>query len=316
MKIYKQIENIEFEYKSIITVGTFDGVHLGHRKVLNELIEKSKKDNLRAVVVTFDPHPQHIIQNLEKDKINLLTNIDERLELFNECGVPNVLVINFSKEFSKLSPEDFIYKILVSKVGVSKLLIGYDHLFGNNRSGNFQLLKELGLKYNFIAERLEVELKDELIISSSKIRKAISSSMIEYANSLLGYYYFVEGTIIHGFGLATKLGFPTANLGLIHPDKLLPANGVYLTRALINGKYYYGMANCGIRPTFNSEKKLNLEVHFFEYSSNLYGEKIKLEFLNFIRLEKKFKDADELTKQINKDREKSLELINLNKYIY
>ncbi len=311
MKVYRKIDEIEFNPDSIITVGTFDGVHLGHQKVLRQLIEKSKKYDLRAVVVTFDPHPQHIVQHPNYEPIKLLTDINERLRLFEKLGVENVLVIPFSKEFACLTPDEFVEQILVHKIGVNKVLIGYDHLFGNQRSGDFNALTELGKKYGFTTERLEVELKDELIISSSKIRKAIANSMIEYANSLLGYHYTISGTVVSGYGLAARLGFPTANIGDLHPQKQLPSNGVYLTKAIIDGKHYYGMANCGIRPTLLSEKAPSLEVHFFDFEGDLYGKSIDLEIINFIRFEHKFENAEELKMQIYKDRQKCYELIFL-----
>ncbi|MEI6090916.1 MAG: bifunctional riboflavin kinase/FAD synthetase [bacterium] len=309
MKVYSEIEDIDYNPDSIITVGTFDGVHLGHQKVLRQLIEKSKKYNLRAVVVTFDPHPQHVVQNPKYEPIKLLTDINERIRLFKQLGIENVLVIPFSMEFANLSPEEFVEQIFVKKIGVNKVLIGYDHLFGNQRSGDFTLLTELGEKFGFTTERLKVEVKDELIISSSKIRKAIASSMIEYANSLLGYHYTISGIVVQGYGLAAKLGFPTANIGNIHPQKQLPAYGVYLTSALIDGKRYYGMANCGIRPTLLTEKRPSLEVHFFDFEGNIYGKVIDLEVINFIRFERKFEDAEELKMQIYCDRQKCYELI-------
>lgn len=309
MKVYSEIEDIDYNPDSIITVGTFDGVHLGHQKVLRQLIEKSKEYNLRAVVVTFDPHPQHVVQNPKYEPIKLLTDINERIRLFKILGIENVLVIPFSMEFANLAPEKFVEQIFVNKIGVNKVLIGYDHLFGNQRSGDFTLLTELGEKFGFTTERLDVEVKDELIISSSKIRKAIASSMIEYANSLLGYHYTISGIVVQGYGLAAKLGFPTANIGNLHPQKQLPAYGVYLTSALIDGKRYYGMANCGIRPTLLTEKRPSLEVHFFDFEGNIYGKAIDLEVINFIRFERKFEDAEELKMQIYRDRQKCYELI-------
>lgn len=309
MKVYRKIEDIEFNPDTIITVGTFDGVHLGHQKVLRQLIGKSKKYNLRAVVVTFDPHPQHVVQNPKYEPIKLLTDIDERLRLFKKIGVENVLVIPFSMDFACLTPDEFVEQILVNKIGVKKVLIGYDHLFGNHRSGDYKALNELGTIFGFTTERLDVELKDELIISSSKIRKAIAGSMIEYANSLLGYHYTISGIVVLGYGLASRLGFPTANIGNIHPQKQLPANGVYLTSALIDGNQYYGMANCGIRPTLLTEKGPSIEVHFFDFAGDLYEKAIDLEIINFIRFERKFEDAEALKMQIYKDRQKCYELI-------
>jgi riboflavin kinase/FMN adenylyltransferase len=241
----------------------------------------------------------------------LLTDINERLRLFENLGIENVLVIPFSMEFACLSPDEFVERIFVNSIGVNKVLIGYDHLFGKNRSGDFNALTELGKKYGFTTERLNVEVKDELIISSSKIRKAIASSMIEYANSLLGYHYTISGVVIQGYGLAAKLGFPTANIGNIHPQKQLPAYGVYLTAAMIDGKRYYGMANCGIRPTLLTEKRPSLEVHFFDYEGDLYGKSVDLQIINFIRFERKFENAEELKIQIYRDRQKCYELIGL-----
>lgn len=304
IKVYNDLNNIEFNENTVLTVGTFDGVHLGHKEILNRLL--SFKGKLRTCIVTFHPHPQHILSS-KSPYLRLLTSIDERIELFEKMGIDSVVVIPFNKEISEISATDFIVKIILEKIGLKHFLIGYDHSFGRNREGNYELLKKLSEEYNFDVERIEAKTSsEEEIISSTKIRHSLLNRDLELANKYLGWNYFVTGIVREGMKVGRKLGFPTANIIPEENMKLLPGNGVYVVKSIIDGKEYFGMASIGVRPTFLDNAKQLLEVNFFDLDENLYGKELKIEFLNYIREEKKFDVIDELVEQIQQDKEYSL----------
>lgn len=307
MKVYKSFDKIPYIKNTILTVGTFDGVHLGHQFIINKLLNEGLKNNLRTVVLTIDPHPRLVIQPKDGKEVKLLTDIFERITLFERFGVENLVIIPFSYEFSRTSPEDFVRNYL-NKIGFSKILIGHDHMFGRDRTGNFDLLKTLSNELDFEIERFEALTINNETISSTKIRDALSQGNIAKANSMLGYYYFVTGIVISGDKRGTTIGFPTANIE-IPANKQIPANGVYLVKSNINHHTYYGMANIGFRPTFTNSQKLSLEVHFFDFEGDLYGEKLTLEFIAYLREEKKFKEVNDLIEQLKNDQKRSLELI-------
>lgn len=310
MLVFRGLEQIEHNSKHILTVGTFDGVHLGHQKILNRLKELAKLENGISLIITFDPHPQFIVKRPEKEPIKLLTTIDERLSLFEKFGVERVLIVPFTKEFSQIPAEVFVREILHQKVGFSQILVGYDHFFGKNREGNFELLEKLSLELDFRVEKIPAFVTDEITISSTKIRNALAQNEIELANKLLGYHYFISGVVVAGDSRGTNLGFPTANIKFDDEHKLVPSNGVYLVYSSINGRVTFGMANLGFRPTFHTEKKRVLEVYYIDFSGNLYGKNLKVHFLKFLRNEQKFNSIDELLIQLNRDKETCLRIIN------
>ena len=303
MKVYRNFDEIEFDKNTVLTLGTFDGVHLGHKKILDRLKQISETENLRNVVLTMDPHPQIVLQKSDKPPVFLLTNINERIKEFRNSGVENCVVITFSYEFSQTPAEKFIRKYLCGKVGMSKILIGYDHMFGKNRDGDQELLDRLGKELDFVVERIDALQDDEIIISSTKIRTAIKEHKIEKANEMLGYKYMIQGTVVKGDGRGKQLGYPTANIIPPNLHKLVPANGVYIVSSEINGVNYYGMANIGTRPTFHDHNTSTIEVHFLELDEDLYGTELYVQFHKFIREERRFNGAEELVKQINIDRE-------------
>ncbi len=309
MRIYKSFEEFNCNSSSILTVGTFDGVHLGHRIIIERLTELAKKNDLRSVIITFDPHPQSVLFNKHKDPIRLLTVVDERLKLFEYLGVNDVLIIPFSVEFSRIPPEVFIKEYLFNKVGMKKILIGYDHMFGKNRKGNVDLLKRLSNDLGFETEKIEPRKNNGVTISSTKIREAISRGRIEEANKMLGYYYYAKGTVVKGDKRGATLGYPTANVGDIPSVKLIPANGVYLVNSVIRGKKRYGMANIGTRPTFAGDSEPILEVHFFDFDGDIYGEILDVSFMAFLRFERKFSGAEALKKQLDEDKKECLKKI-------
>lgn len=303
MKIFRTIEEVEYNSNTILTVGTFDGLHLGHQKLLEKLNYIAKQGGLRSMVITLDPHPQIVLKKSGKEPIKLITTINERLLLFEVFGVDCVTILPFTEEFSKLQPEDFVRDYLYSKIGLKKLLIGYDHLFGKDRRGNAQLLDSLSKELNFDVLTIEALQKADVVVSSTKIRKALMEGKIELANSMLNYNYFVLGTVVKGDGRGGKIGYPTANINPENRYKLLPSRGVYLVSSIIDGNKYWGMANVGYRPTFTNSDELILEVNFFNFNQDLYYKKIKVEFYSFIREEKKFDSLENFLNQLKLDKQ-------------
>lgn len=309
MEVYRKIEDVKYNPRHIITVGTFDGVHKGHQKILKRMQELSKINDGKTLLVTFDPHPQFVVKRPDKEPIKLLTTIDERLRLFQKFGLDNVLVIPFTKEFSETTGDAFIRNILFGKIGFSHILVGHDHYFGKNREGNYDMLAKWSKVLNFTLEQIPAFIIDEITISSTKIRNALSQNQIQLANKLLGYYYFIDGTVVAGDGRGNSLGFPTANIKFDFEHKLVPSNGVYIVFSIIDNERIFGMANLGFRPTFHIDKKRTLEVHFLNFSGNLYGKKLTVFFLDFLRNEKKFYSVDDLLIQLKKDKEYTLNLV-------
>ncbi len=310
MKVYRDFDEIEFDKNTVLTVGTFDGVHRGHKTILNRLKEISNENSLRTVVLTMEPHPRIVLQKGDKPPISLLTNINERITEFRRQGIENCVVMTFSYEFSQISAEEFIREYLCKRVGMSKILVGYDHMFGKNRDGDEKLLERLGDELGFDVERLEAMEDHEVIISSTKIRKALKENQVEKANEMLGYEYMIQGIVVKGDGRGKKLGYPTANLIPPNLYKLVPENGVYIVSSTIDDVVYYGLTNIGTRPTFHDQEASTIEVHFLNLDMDLYGKEIYLNFHKFIRSEKKFNGPVELVNQINLDKEFAIKYID------
>ncbi len=309
MNIYRNFDDIPFDKNTVLTVGTFDGVHLGHQVIINKLKAISSEYNLRNVLITIDPHPQIVLHKPGSPKVELLTDIEERLLLFEKFGIQNTLIIPFTYEFSRTEPETFVRDYLLKRVGASNILIGYDHMFGKNREGDLALLKRLGNELEFSVEKIDALQSGEVIVSSTKIRKALSNNEIEYAAEMLGHNYMVIGHVIEGDKRGRTIGYPTANIKPVSPNKLIPGNGVYIVSADIGAKNYFGMANIGVRPTFKVDDKPLLEVYFFDYEGEIYGKKLNICFHRYLRKEHKFSSVEELIKQLNRDKVNSLELI-------
>lgn len=309
MNIYKSIGEVRYNFNTILTVGTFDGLHKGHRLIIERLLEISTAEGLRNFVITFDPHPRLVLKNSKKTPVKLLTTIDERIKKFEEMGVENILIIHFTDDFSQTPPERFVNDYLVTGIGMKKILTGYDHSFGKNRGGDYEFLQTLSKKIGFQVERVEPYLCDGKPISSTKIREALKNQQLDIANEMLGYNYLLSGYVVAGDGRGRILGYPTANIIPSDPNKLIPARGVYLVRVTIDFKKYYGMMNIGIRPTFEHDGRYHLEVHIFDFSDDCYGKMIYVEFIKFLREEKKFESIDELKNQLNEDKSNCLEII-------
>jgi len=282
----------------VVTIGTFDGVHLGHQEVISELKRISALSGGDSVVFTFDPHPR-IVVSPQKDSLRLLSTKEEKISLMEKIGVDHLVIYPFTRAFSKLSYNEFVATILVEKMKISSLVVGYDHRFGQGRKGDFNSLELLSKSLNFKVEQLSQLLVDNKVVSSSKIRTALEAGDISKANHLLGYHYTVSGKVIGGMQLGRRIGFPTANILASDRYKLIPSDGVYAVFVETGGKVYQGMLNIGIRPTvnFNADHK-SIEVHIFDFDSDIYNLEVTLFFIEKIRDEKKFAGIDELRLQL------------------
>lgn len=299
----KRVEN------SVITVGTFDGVHAGHRAIMDTVAQKAKEREARSVIVTFDPHPRNII-NPGDSGIKLLTTLPERSEILEELGIDTMVVIPFDRDFSLLSSEEFIRDIIFEKIGVSEFVIGYDHHFGRNREGTIETIERLGKELGFDSYVVSKREVGDQTVSSTAIRNAISEEgNVEQAAELLQRPYRLNGTIVHGDKRGKEIGFPTANIKPEHPQKIIPKDGVYAVRVRINGDWYDGMMNIGTRPTFDG-KVQTLEVNLFNFDKDIYGKEVQVRFFNRIRDEKKFDGVDNLVEQLKKDKKQAIELLD------
>jgi len=299
MTIYNNINEFSSTDNTILTIGTFDGVHLGHQKVLERLTNTAIENNLKSTVLTFFPHPRTI---LNPDKpLKLINSVKERTELLNRSKVDNLIIHPFDKNFSELDPEKYVVEILVKKLKAKIILIGYDHKFGKNRTADITDLKIYGKKYGFKVIEIKAEEISNIAISSTKIRKAISEGNISTAKKYLGYDFSLSGKIVHGKSIGRTLGFPTANIEVKEEYKLLPKNGVYLIQSVINHNKYFGMMNIGMKPTIKESSK-TIEVNFFDFEGDLYHKNIEVNIKKFIRDEIKFDSLELLKSQILKDK--------------
>ena len=299
MTIYNNINEFNSTDNTILTIGTFDGVHLGHQKVLERLTNSAKENNLESTVLTFFPHPRTILN--PNKPLKLINSVKERTELLNRSKVDNLIIHPFDKNFSELDPEKYVVEILVKKLKAKIILIGYDHKFGKNRTADITDLKIYGKKYGFKVIEIKAEEISNIAISSTKIRKAISEGNISTAKKYLGYDFSLSGKIVHGKSIGRTLGFPTANIEVKEEYKLLPKNGVYLIQSVINHNKYFGMMNIGIKPTIKESSK-TIEVNFFNFEGDLYHKNIEVNIKKFIRDEIKFDSLELLKSQILKDK--------------
>ncbi|WP_298118239.1 bifunctional riboflavin kinase/FAD synthetase [Flavobacterium sp.] len=303
MKTFNSINSYKTSKKSIVTIGTFDGVHIGHNHILQKLVYDAKNSESESLVLTFFPHPRMILQ--ENNEVKLLNTITEKSKLLENIGIDNLIIHPFDKEFSRLTAEDFVKTILVEKFNIQKIIIGYDHRFGRNRTATIDDLIIFGKQYGFEVEQISAQQIDEISVSSTKIRTAILDGNITLANNYLGYNYSFSGTVVKGKQLGRTIGFPTANINIDEEYKLIPKNGVYIVKSLISGNNFYGMMNIGTRPTVNGLNQ-TIEVFFIDFDSNLYDQKITIEILDFIRDEQKFDSLESLKKQIEIDKQTTL----------
>lgn len=309
MKIIHSIAEFHCSHKTIVTIGTFDGVHVGHQKILKNLIRTAKEGGKKSVLLTFFPHPRMVLQK-EMD-LYLLNTIEEKSLLLDEMGLDYLIIHPFSKDFSRLSAIDFVREFLVNKLNTYQLVIGYDHHFGKNREGNIDQLKEYGLLYDFFVEEIPSQDIDEVSVSSTKIRNALLSGNLKTANTFLGYNYMLNGKVIRGESFGSKIGFPTANLEIKESYKLIPKTGVYIVKTEIDHRVIYGMMNIGFRPTLGGKNK-TIEVHLFDFKKDIYGEIITVELFYFLRNEKKFDTIEMLSNQLAKDKKNAISFLSNN----
>lgn len=301
MKIYTEVSEIEKNKKTVVTVGSFDGLHLGHFKILNKVKEVVERTNGASCIVTFEPHPRFVLsQNFD---LKILTSLDEKKEILEKAGIENLFVINFTKDFSQLTSDEFIKQFIVEKTGASHMVIGHDHKFGKDRLGDVEKLRAVGKLYNFDVTDVPPESMNGVIISSTKIRNALAEGNIERANLFLGRNYSLSGLIVVGAQRGRLLGFPTANIQLHEPKKAVPMNGVYAVVCKLDDEKHFGIMNIGYRPTFENIHELVLEVHLLNFNRNIYGKSLKVDFLKRLRSEKKFESKEALIHQIEIDKD-------------
>lgn len=308
MILHNSIDRIFNIQNAVLTTGTFDGVHLGHRKIIERLNDVARSIGGESVILTFFPHPQ-IMLNPDDYSLKLLNSHQEKITLLEQAGIDHVIEIPFTKEFSSLSSDEFIHDILVRKLGVKHLVIGYDHHFGKGRSGNFSSLKANEKLYGFEVEEIPALDIESIAVSSTKIRKVLSSGDIVTANSFLGYNYFMSGNVVGGRKIGREMGFPTANIEVTDPHKLIPAKGVYVVRVLHSGQMYMGMLSIGTNPTIGGGD-LRIEVNIFNFEKDIYSEELCVYFVDKMRDEQKFSDIAALKKQLEKDKIRAIELLS------
>ncbi len=302
MKVYRDVNEFKV-VRPVITIGSFDGVHLGHFKIIEGLKKLAEKNNGETVIFTFYPHPRQVLFPNEHN-LRLLTTLDEKIALFEKAGLEHLIIYPFTKEFSRLSYADFVKEILVGKLNVDSLVVGHDHKFGRNREGGYQVLQELSKEFQFKLEQIDVLFSDDVEISSTKIRKALQDGNIAKANKYLGYPFALHGSVVEGQQLGRKIQFPTANIEASDPNKIIPGYGVYAVFVKVNGIKYMGMLNIGTRPTVNrNADQRSIEVHIINFSGNIYDHQIEIQFIKKVRNEQKFASVVELKEQLEKDKQ-------------
>ena len=306
MEIIRGLENIRESKNSVITLGTFDGLHVGHKKIIDKVVEVADNKGLQSVLLTFEPHPRLVLNSSDKS-IQLLSTIDEKVDILRSFKLDVVVVINFSREFSNKSYKDFLKNILIDRLNLKHLVLGYDHHFGKNREGNFNSLKKMEQEFNFSIDKVEPYYKDNILVSSSLIRKHLLNGDVSGASVYLQRPYKIDGTVVRGAGRGKNLSFPTANIRILDQHKIIPGNGVYAVDVVLKGSKYKGMMNIGYRPTFN-DRVHTIEVHIFSLNENIYSENLTVYFKKRLRGELKFSSREELIKQLEIDKKESLHL--------
>lgn len=292
-----------------MTIGTFDGVHVGHQKIIKQLVSIAKKEQFQALVMTFFPHPRMVVQ--EDTSIKLINTIDEKADLMQNLGVDHLVVKAFTKDFSRLTALEYVRDVLVNKLHIKHIIVGYDHHFGRNRTANIKDLREYGSFYGFKVTEITAHEVGDVAVSSTKIRKALGNGEIKIANQFLGYNFMLSGKVVKGRGLGKTIQFPTANLQIDNAYKLIPKKGVYLVKAILDNQLVYGMMNIGTNPTVSSSNELSIEVFFFNFDKSLYGLHLTVQLIDRIREELKFSGLDALKVQLESDSQVALGQIEL-----
>jgi riboflavin kinase/FMN adenylyltransferase len=303
MKTFHSVESFSSKKPTVLTIGTFDGVHIGHKKILNKLITTAKSQSLESLVLTFFPHPRMVLQ--KDSNIKLIHTIEERTSILAEIGLQNLIIQPFSKGFSRLSATEFVKDILVKKLHVKHIIVGYDHRFGRNRSANIENLREFGAIYDFTVEEISAQDVNEVAVSSTKIRKALTEGDIQTVNKYLGDSFELKGTVATGKGIGRTINFPTANIAITEEYKMIPKNGVYIATATVENKTYQGMMNIGNNPTVNGTSQ-SIEIHLFNFNKDIYEKNISIKILKHLRSESKFDSVEALKQQLKKDKQDAI----------
>ncbi len=308
MQIFNDLSEVSYDQSSIVTLGTFDGIHLGHKKIIDGVVKKVADLGGRSFLVTFYPHPRKVVS--KGNHIKLLSTPSEKAFMLGKLGIENMLVVKFSKEFSQLTPDMFIDKFVVNGIGAKEIVIGYDHHFGKGRGGNIDFLVKKGKKSGFDVTVVPAYNIDGTTVSSSKIRKAISEGDIATANKFLGRYYSFVGKVVHGDKRGRGLGFPTANLQIDNEDKLIPGIGIYVVECVVNEKKHYGLLSVGKRPTFYSSGEIVPEVYIYDFDQDIYDESVTVNMVERIRGEEKFSSVDQLVEKMYNDKKIGMEILS------
>jgi riboflavin kinase / FMN adenylyltransferase len=308
MQVHRNIEELPAFRKAVITIGTFDGVHMGHRQIIQKLKEEAAAINGETVIITFHPHPRKIVSSAILG-IRLINTLEEKISLLEQLGVDHLVIVPFTEAFANQPAEDYIRDFLVEKFKPHTIIIGYDHRFGRDRQGDYVLLEERALAYKYSLKEIPKHILDNSSISSTNIREDILHNRIETANKLLGYEFFFSGEVVHGDKLGRQLGYPTANLKINNEEKIIPGNGIYAVYGELEGnKRYKGMMSIGFRPTVDGKKRV-IEVNLFDFNEQIYGRELRVYVKKYLRAEVKFESLEKLVQQIDKDKEESLKVL-------
>jgi riboflavin kinase/FMN adenylyltransferase len=311
MKVHTDIDRLPAFRKAVITIGTFDGVHLGHQKIISQLKAEARKIDGETVIITFHPHPRKVV-HAESNPVELINTIEERVELFEAKGVDHLVIVPFTFGFSELTPREYVEKFLAAKFAPAVVIIGYDHRFGKNREGNYKLLEEYSSRGFFNLKEIPGQVINDNTVSSTLIRNSLKEGDIEKANGLLGYDFFFQGEVVKGDQRGRTIGFPTANIAITNSEKIIPGNGVYVVQIDIPEtvkRNFNGMMNIGVRPTVDGTRR-TIEVNIFDFADEIYGRKVRVYVKKFLRTEQKFSGIDALKQQLEKDRQESIHYFN------
>ena len=309
MKIYRNIADFNPEKKVFLTVGTFDGIHFGHQKIIESVKQIAKENNGESVMLTFSPHPRLVLFP-ENNNLKLINTLDEKIERLEKSGIDHLIIYPFTREFSRISALEYVRDFLVKEIKISTLIIGYDHQFGRNREGNFNYLKDLSELYNFKVEEISAQDINDINVSSTKIRRALAEGDIRLANDYLGYEFSIKGEVIEGKRIGHTIGFPTANLYVGDEQKIIPMTGAYAVKAKVDNKEYKAMLNIGTNPTVNSLENISIEVHLLGFDKDIYGKEVTLKFIKRLRPEVKFESLDQLKNQLRLDKNQAEKILS------
>ena len=308
MEVFNSLSEVKKDKNTVITLGTFDGIHLGHKKIIEEVNNKAEKLRARSFLITFDPHPRIVVS--KGHTIKLLNTLQEKIEILGNLKIQNLLIINFTKEFSQLTSEEFFKNYIIDKIGLKEIVIGYDHHFGKGRGGDENTLREMGKEFDFNVTRVDAVNINGTSVSSTKIRNALAEGNISLANSFLGRYYSFHGNVVKGDGRGRLLGFPTANIKLKEENKLLPAIGIYAVELSVDNVKHFGLMSIGKRPTFYNDGQLTTEIYIFDFDKNIYDKNVIVKVVERIRGEEKYSSPEELVAQMKKDKEAGMEIMS------